>query len=62
MCEALETFGMRNVDGMRNQAAPLSRISAGSFHRPTSLGELLALRAELPGARLIAGATELGLS
>jgi xanthine dehydrogenase molybdopterin binding subunit/xanthine dehydrogenase small subunit len=32
-----------------------------SFHLPVSLAELLALRTHRPGARLIAGATEMGL-
>lgn len=36
-------------------------VEAESFHRPTSLAELLELRARFPAARMFAGATELGL-
>jgi xanthine dehydrogenase small subunit len=32
-----------------------------TFHRPTTLGELIALRAQHPGAELICGATEIGV-
>jgi xanthine dehydrogenase molybdopterin binding subunit/xanthine dehydrogenase small subunit len=34
---------------------------AGTFHRPTTLTELLALRQSMPGAELICGATEIGV-
>jgi xanthine dehydrogenase molybdopterin binding subunit/xanthine dehydrogenase small subunit len=43
-------------------AAPLDYEGAGQrFVRPTTLDELLRLRAELPGAVLVAGATEVGV-
>ena len=40
---------------------PASASFAGCFHAPRSLGELLDLRARHPEARLLAGATDLGL-
>ncbi len=48
----------RDVDALPTleYAAP-----EGSFHRPTTLAELLALRQALPGAELICGATEIGV-
>ncbi len=36
-------------------------VDKETFHRPTSLEELFALRRRFPDARLVAGATELGL-
>jgi len=44
------------------QDPPLAHASAaGEFHAPRSLAELVALRARLPQARLVAGATDVGL-
>jgi len=44
------------------QDAPLSHVSPqGEFHAPRRLADLLALRAALPDARLVAGTTDVGL-
>ena len=44
------------------QDAPLSHVSPqGEFHAPRRLADLLALRAALPQARLVAGSTDVGL-
>ncbi|MBL8786619.1 MAG: xanthine dehydrogenase molybdopterin binding subunit [Deltaproteobacteria bacterium] len=43
-------------------AAPgATGATGGTFHRPTTLAELLALRQAMPGAELICGATEIGV-
>ncbi|HWC60842.1 MAG TPA: FAD binding domain-containing protein, partial [Verrucomicrobiae bacterium] len=50
---------------LENPALPLAcahyQVAGETFFRPTSLAELLRLKSENPEARLIAGATELGL-
>ncbi len=69
---AIEAFAEKNAIGGDNFAARLKQdagvlgvvdyeAGAEKFFRPTSLGELLRLLKEQPEARMIAGATELGL-
>jgi xanthine dehydrogenase small subunit len=42
-------------------ALPLSALSSGAFSRPSSLDECLELLRNIPGAKLVAGATDLGV-
>jgi hypothetical protein len=63
---ALETFASKIDDGFARSAAPSLRAldwaaNGGRFLRPTSLAELLALKRRFPEARLVAGATEIGV-
>jgi xanthine dehydrogenase small subunit len=46
------------------ELAPASRLTAGgtTFHQPSTLAGLLALRTERPGAVLLAGGTDLGVT
>jgi len=56
-CEALATARTHGDE----PPAPLAGYSYTNFQRPASLAALLDLRAQDPEARLIAGATEMGL-
>jgi xanthine dehydrogenase molybdopterin binding subunit/xanthine dehydrogenase small subunit len=62
---ALESFADRPDDGLaapESSAGALAYVAAGErFLRPQSLAELFPLLAAHPSARLVAGATELGL-
>ena len=40
---------------------PVAYTADGTFHRPTTLAELVAMRATMPQAELICGATEIGV-
>ncbi|HEY6168673.1 MAG TPA: FAD binding domain-containing protein, partial [Verrucomicrobiae bacterium] len=67
---ALEAFAQRTKDDafdakLTNEAPALAPLryetDAQSFSRPNSLAELLALKRQHPDARLVAGATEIGV-
>jgi Xanthine dehydrogenase, molybdopterin-binding subunit B len=55
----------RNAEGegplAHARSAELTRVEYDGFWRPESLAELLRLKAERPEARLVAGATEIGV-
>ncbi len=65
--EALAGRARGKGDGAEGSLASTSIDAAGyqegaaSFHRPSTLAELFALRERFPEGRLVAGATELGL-
>jgi xanthine dehydrogenase small subunit len=49
------------VPSLSREAGSMFRGGGQSFHRPTSLAELIALRRQQPDAWLLAGGTDLGL-
>jgi xanthine dehydrogenase small subunit len=62
----IEAFARLDDDGAAPPALPETARATFTaegqvFHRPTTLSELLALRAAHPGAMLLAGGTDLGL-
>ena len=52
-----DQFGER----LERPAPPLVAFSTGGFSRPAALDECLALLRDVPGAKLVAGATDLGV-
>jgi xanthine dehydrogenase small subunit len=52
---------VRMLRSLRRRRGLATRGAAGAFHAPRSIGELLKLRGQLPGARVLAGGTDVGL-